>query len=84
MGEEFGLSRLDKRKRTWSWGLCDYLVVLVEDRVWITVPIVSCDITTCVVMSGVCYSGWFTCFGVAGVGRWFYDLLLIKFKFKTS
>ena len=61
MGEEFGLSRLDRWKRTWSWGLCDYLVVLVEDRVWITVPIVSYDITTCVMMNGIGYSGWFTC-----------------------
>ena len=61
MGEEFGLSRLDRRKRTWSWGLCDYLVVLVEDRVWITVPIVSCDITTCVMMNGIGYSARITC-----------------------
>ena len=57
MGEEFGLSGLDRWKRTWSWGLCDYLVVLVADRVWITVPIVSCDITTYVMMNGTCDSG---------------------------
>ena len=57
MGEEFGLSRLDRRKRTWSWGLCDYLVVLVEDRMLITVTTMSCDITTYVMMIGTCYSG---------------------------
>ena len=61
MVEKLAWSRLDRRERTWSWGPCDYLMSLVEDRVWITVPIVSCDITTCVMMSGVCYSGWFTC-----------------------
>jgi len=33
VGEKLAWSRLDKRERTWSWGLCDYLVVLVEDRV---------------------------------------------------
>jgi len=57
VGEKLAWSRLDKRERTWSWGLCDYLVVLVEDRVWITVPIVSYDITTYVMMNGTCCSG---------------------------
>jgi len=56
VGEKLAWSRLDRRKRTWSWGLCDYLVVLVEDRVWITVTTMSCDITTYVMMNGTCYS----------------------------
>ena len=47
MGEEFGLSRLDCGSVPGIGDLCDYLVVLVEDPMSITVPIVSCDITTC-------------------------------------
>ena len=56
MGEKLAWSRLDRWKRTWSWGLCDYLVVLVEDRMLITVTTMSCDITTYVMMNGTCYS----------------------------
>ena len=61
MGEEFGLSRLDCGSVPGVGDLCDYLVVLVEVPMSITVPIVSCDITTCVMINGICYSGWFTC-----------------------